>query len=101
MGRRRRVERREDRQFGTRRGGGARYQMRQKMVAIGEDFWIEIEQGQRVFKVAEVSKKWFRLRDTYGLAIDPGQNDVHILAVTVAIDMMAHQGRQQNSPRYR
>jgi uncharacterized protein YxjI len=40
-----------------------------------------------------VSKKWFRIRDTYGVAIDPGQNDVLILAITVAVDMMAHSGR--------
>jgi uncharacterized protein YxjI len=25
--------------------------MRQKMVAIGDDFWIENEHGQKVFKV--------------------------------------------------
>jgi uncharacterized protein YxjI len=187
MGRQRRAERREerreDRRLGTRRGGGTRYQMRQKLVSIGQDFWIENDQGQKVFKVdgkalrvrdtlkfedahgnelckiqermlrvkdsmeiedprgkrmamvkkalitplrdrwvvkigdgpdldvqgnildheyhigegrdkvAEVSKKWFRVRDTYGVAIDPGQNDVLILAITVVIDMMAHAGR--------
>jgi uncharacterized protein YxjI len=41
-------------------------------------------------KVAEISKKWFRLTDTYGVEIDPGQNDILILAVAIAIDMMAH-----------
>lgn len=44
-------------------------------------------------KVAEVSKKWFRVADTYGVEIEPGQNDVVILAATVAVDMMAHPGR--------
>ena len=44
-------------------------------------------------EIAEVSKKWFRLRDSYGVQIDPGQNDIVILAVTVAVDMMAHEGR--------
>jgi len=39
-------------------------------------------------KVAEVSKKWFRVRDTYGVEVAPGQNDIVILAVTVGIDMM-------------
>jgi uncharacterized protein YxjI len=43
--------------------------------------------------VAEVSKKWFRLRDTYGVTVKPGQNDILILAVTVVVDMMAHPGR--------
>ena len=40
-------------------------------------------------KVAEVSKKWFRVRDTYGVEIEPGQDDILILAVTVCIDQMA------------
>ena len=45
-------------------------------------------------KVAEVSKKWFRVRDTYGVEIDPAQrDDVLLLAVTVAIDTMAHPAR--------
>jgi uncharacterized protein YxjI len=43
--------------------------------------------------VAEVSKKWFRIRDTYGVSIKPDQNDIIILAATVAVDMMAHPGR--------
>jgi uncharacterized protein YxjI len=179
----RRDERQEDRQMGRPGGGGSHYQMRQKMVAIGDDFWIENDRGQKVFKVdgkalrirqtliiedangrelykiqermlrikdsmevedasgrqvamvkkalitpirerwvvkikngpdldvqgnildheysigegrdkvAEVSKKWFRLRDTYGVSIDPGQDDALILAVTVCIDEMAHGGR--------
>jgi uncharacterized protein YxjI len=180
----RREERRDDRQLGRPgAGGGNHYQMRQKMVAIGDDFWIENDRGQKVFKVdgkalrvrqtlvfedahgqelckiqermlrvkdsmevedahgkqiamvkkalitpvrerwvvkikggpdlevqgnildheysigegrdkvAEVSKKWFRLRDTYGVSIDPGQDDVLILAVAVCIDEMAHEGR--------
>jgi len=46
--------------------------------------------GEGRDKVAEVSKKWFRLRDTYGVAIDPGQEDIIILAVAVCIDQMAH-----------
>jgi uncharacterized protein YxjI len=44
-------------------------------------------------KIAEVSKKWFRVADTYGVEIEPGQNDVVILAATAAIDMMAHPSR--------
>ncbi len=182
MGRRRREarqERREDRGPGG-GGGDNRYQMREKMVSIGDDFWIENGRGQKVFKidgkalrvrntlnfedrngnvlckiqekmlrvkdsmevegpggqqvamvkkalispvrdrftvkikngpdlevkgnildheykigegrdkVAEVSKKWFRVRDTYGVEVEPGQDDIVILAVTVCIDQMAH-----------
>jgi uncharacterized protein YxjI len=49
--------------------------------------------GEGRDKVAEVSKRWFRLRDTYGVEIEPGQDDVVILAVTVVLDEMAHPGR--------
>ncbi len=176
---RRRRERKEERREGPGGSGKNRYQMRQKMVSIGDDFWIQNEQGQRVFKVdgkalrirntlkfedahgqtlyqiqekklrvkdsmevedasgkraamvkkaiispvrdrftvkikdgpdlevkgnildhqytigegrdkvAEVSKKWFRVRDTYGVEVDSGQDDLLILAVTVCIDQMA------------
>jgi uncharacterized protein YxjI len=176
-GRERRQERREDRHAGA---GKNRYRMREKLVSIGDDFWIENEAGQKVFKVdgkalrirdtlkfedthgnevakiqerklrvkdsmkvegpngeelamvkkalispirdrftvkisngpdlevkgnildheykigegrdtvAQVSRKWFRVRDTYGVEVEPGQNDIVILAVTVCIDQMAH-----------
>jgi uncharacterized protein YxjI len=179
MGRRRRQERREDRGPGD-GGGNNRYQMREKLVSIGDDFWIENSQGQKTFKVngkavrvrdtldfedrqgnvlckiqerklrvkdsmeveapgggqvamvkkaiispvrdrftvkikngpdlevkgnildheytigegrdkvAQVSKKWFRIRDSYGVEIEPGQDDIVILATTVCIDQMAH-----------
>jgi uncharacterized protein YxjI len=48
--------------------------------------------GEGRDKIAEVSKKWFRIRDSYGVQVEQGQNDVLLLAVTVAIDMMAHEG---------
>lgn len=41
-------------------------------------------------KVAEISKKWFRVRDTYGVEIEQGANIPLILAITVAIDSMVH-----------
>jgi uncharacterized protein YxjI len=52
------------------------------------DLEYSIKQGRR--KVAEVSKKWFTITDTYGVEIADGQNDILILAVAVAVDMMAH-----------
>lgn len=180
-----RQERREERKMdrGGQNTGMVHYQMRQKMVAIGDDFWIENDQGQKAFKVdgkalrvrqtlifedphgkelckiqermlrvkdtmeiegpggeklamvkkalvtplrdrwvvkiqngpdmdvqgnildheysigsgrdkvAEVSKRWFRLRDTYGVEIQPGQNDALILAIAVCVDEMSHGGR--------
>lgn len=154
-----------------------RYQMREKLFAIGDDFWVENEGGQRAFKVngkalrvrdtlvlesprgeelysiqekmvrvrdtmhierggqqvatvkkalitplrerfsidvdgggdmeakgnildheykierggdeiAEISRRWFRVRDTYGVEIKPGQDDALVLAVVVCIDQM-------------
>ena len=31
--------------------GGERFQMREKLISIGEDFWIENDQGDRAYKV--------------------------------------------------
>jgi uncharacterized protein YxjI len=159
--------------------GGTKYRMREKLFAIGDDYWIENEDGDRAFKVdgkalrirdtlvledtagaelftvqekklhirdtmdiereghtvatvkkalitplrerfsievdggedmeakgnivdheykierggkqvAEVSKRWFRVRDTYGIEIAPDQDDALILATTVCIDQMTH-----------
>jgi uncharacterized protein YxjI len=44
-------------------------------------------------KVAEVSKRWFRVRDTYGIEVAAGENDVLILAIVAVIDTMAHPDR--------
>jgi len=40
-------------------------------------------------KVAEVSKRWFRVRDTYGVEVEPEGDDALILACTVCIDQMS------------
>ena len=44
-------------------------------------------------KIAEVAKKWFRVRDTYGVQIAPGQDDALVLAVTIVVDTMSHPTR--------
>ena len=48
------------------RGGhdGRRYRMQQKLLSIGDDYWIEDESGQRIFKV---DGKAMRVRDTFVL----------------------------------
>ena len=51
------------------------------------DHEYEIERDGH--KVAAISKRWFRIRDTYGIEIEPGQNDALILAAAVCIDEMA------------
>jgi uncharacterized protein YxjI len=178
--RERRQDRREERRGDT---GATHYRMRQKLVSIGDDYWIENDEGERVFKVngkalrvrktlifedghgtellkiqervarvrdtmeiedrdghtvatvkkalvtplrdrwtvkvadgpdldvkgnildheytiedgrstvAEVSKKWFRVADTYGVQVASGQNPALMLAITAVLDSMAHEAR--------
>ncbi|WP_226987757.1 LURP-one-related/scramblase family protein [Methanosarcina mazei] len=52
------------------------------------DHEYEIESEGR--KIAEVSKKWFRIRDSYGVEIEPGQDNALILAIAASLDQMAH-----------
>ena len=51
------------------------------------DHEYEIERDGE--KVAEVSKKWFRVRDTYGVQLAQGQDVPLILAISVCVDQMA------------
>ncbi|WP_416840795.1 LURP-one-related/scramblase family protein [Haloferax sp. DFSO52] len=44
-------------------------------------------------RVAEVSKKWFRVRDSYGIEVSPEMDDGLVIACTVALDMMVHPTR--------
>jgi uncharacterized protein YxjI len=154
---------------------GTRYLLREKLLSLGDDFWIENDRGERVFKVddkvlrardtvvikdtdgkelfklqkrllrardtmaierggdkvatvrkaiiaplrdrftidladggsleaqgnildheyqitrdgipvANISKRWFRVRESYGVAVAPGQDDALVLAIAVCID---------------
>lgn len=42
-------------------------------------------------KVAEVSKRWFDVGDTYGIDIAEGEDDVLLLAATVVVDQCCHE----------
>ncbi len=81
--------------------------VKKALVGIRDRFHIEVDHGEDLkahgnivdheyeierdgHKVAEVSKKWFRVRDTYGVEIKGDVDPVLILAVTVAIDALAH-----------
>jgi len=59
-----------------------------EMTAHGNlvDHEYEIERSGDT--VATVSKKWFRVRESYGVEIEPGEDDVLILAITVCIDAL-------------
>jgi uncharacterized protein YxjI len=61
-------------------------------VGDGPDLEIQgniLDHEYRIGNVATVSKKWFRVRDSYGVEIAPGQNDLLLLAATVCIDQMS------------
>jgi uncharacterized protein YxjI len=49
---------------------------------------FEITAGGEV--LARVSRAWFRIRDTYGVEVAPGQDDVLFLAIAVALDRIQH-----------
>ena len=50
------------------------------------DHEYEIKSGRQ--EVATVSKKWIRVRDTYGIEILPGYDEGLILAIAVCLDSM-------------
>ena len=77
---------------------------------LRDRFTVELEDGGRLdvegdildheyqvtrdgIPVANISKRWFRVRDTYGVAVAPGQNDALVLAVTVCIDHLTEHDR--------
>src|SRR5215472_1553952 len=55
---------------GRRDSGGTKYRMREKLLSIGDDSWIENEGGDRVFKV---NGKALRVRDTLILESPSGE----------------------------
>src|SRR3954470_13179480 len=69
-------------------------------VADGPDLQVKGNIGDHQYpieadgsKVAEVSKRWFRVADTYGVEIAQGQNEILMLAVTTVIDSMTNPAR--------
>lgn len=55
---------------------------------LDHEYEIECDGG----KVAEVSRKWFRVRDTYGIEIEGEQDIPLLLAVAVCIDALSRRG---------
>ena len=53
---------------------------------VDHEYEIERDGDQ----VAEVSKRWFRVADTYGVEVEDGQDPVLALAITVVVDQMTH-----------
>jgi uncharacterized protein YxjI len=87
--------------------GGRQATVKKALVGIRDRFHVEVDggpdlkiQGNLVdheyeierdgHRVAEVSKKWFRVRDSYGVEIGDPLDVPLLLAVTVAVDALAH-----------
>jgi len=59
---------------------------------IDKDF--EIRDGHHV--LARISRKWFRVRDTYGVDVAPGQNDALFIAIAVCLDRIHHDAEERH-----
>ena len=44
----------------------------------------ELKDGHHV--VGRISRRWFRIRDTYGVEVEPGVDDALIIAIAICID---------------
>jgi uncharacterized protein YxjI len=64
--------------------------------AKGDFFDVEYEFTRSGSHVATVSKRFFALRDTYGIDIRDGEDDVLILASAVVIDMICHDDKKRH-----
>jgi len=53
------------------------------------EYWIR----DGTCEIAQVSRRWFRARETYGVQVPAGQNDLLVLTVAVCLDLMLHAGR--------
>jgi uncharacterized protein YxjI len=61
-----------------------------QLEAVGNlvDKEFQVQDGGQV--LAQVSRAWFRIRDTYGVDIAPGQNDALVLCIAVCLDRIHH-----------
>jgi uncharacterized protein YxjI len=66
-----------------------------QLEAVGNilDKEFEIRTGGMV--LAQISRSWFRIRDTYGVEVAPGQDDALILAIAVCLDRIHHDEQEQ------
>jgi uncharacterized protein YxjI len=62
----------------------------EELEAVGNVLDKEFEIRGRDGVLAQISRSWFRLRDTYGVDIAPGQDDALILSVAVCLDRIHH-----------
>ncbi len=87
--------------------GGREATVKKAMLGLRDRFHVEIEHGEDLTvkgnfvdheyeierdgdQIAEVSKQWLRVRDSYGVEVNDPLDVPLVLAVTVAVDALAH-----------
>ena len=67
-----------------------------QLEAVGNllDMEFEIVAGGQL--LARVSRAWFRLRDTYGVEVVPGQDDALFIAIAVCLDRIHHDEQEEH-----
>jgi uncharacterized protein YxjI len=53
----------------------------------------ELAGGDRV--VGRISRQWFKVRDTYGVEVEPGEDAALVIAIAVCIDRLREQDRRR------
>jgi uncharacterized protein YxjI len=59
-----------------------------RLEAVGDiiDKEFEVRDGHRV--LARISRKWFRIRDTYGVDVAPGENDALMICIAICLEQI-------------
>lgn len=60
----------------------------------GDFFAYEFDIYKNGSTIARISKKFFSFTDTYGVAVDDGEDQVTTLALAIVIDMVCHDDRK-------
>jgi uncharacterized protein YxjI len=55
--------------------------------------WELVGGGQLV---GRISRQWFKIRDTYGVEVEPGQDDALVISIAVCIDRL-HEEQKRRS----
>jgi uncharacterized protein YxjI len=54
----------------------------------------ELTDGRQV--VGRISRQWFRIRDTYGVEVEPGMDDALVIAIAVCIDRIYEDEKREH-----
>jgi uncharacterized protein YxjI len=67
-----------------------------RLEAIGNfvDKDWELTDGRQV--VGRISRQWFRIRDTYGVEVEPGMDDALVIAIAVCIDRIYEDEKREH-----